>query len=619
MEPLTERQRLVISLIAKGYTNPQIADELGVTIDGAKWHVREILSKLGVDSREDAAQWWRQEQRIDRRLQRTFRGIAGSVALRWVAASLAGVVGVAAVVIALQAVSRTAGEAPAPSPPPPGASSTPGAPGTPSAGGGLRVTHYGPNDTLDQPGIYFLNTQTGAVEGWSVEDRKDGEVWVHVPSADNRLVAAWDIYGADRGYVVDRATGATFEFGSGDWQPLLQAGSGISGDLVATDRIVVLKESKPHGQPGLSLRLLELSDGSTRDILVDAAIIEPGASGALSPDERHLAFAAGRVVFWIDLTTGTVQRLFESSELVGLLFEPEGDGLLIREGAATTKLLSWDGSIRDYPPSELVGSPDQTLAARWQAVVPPLVQGPSFTPALGYTEVLDEATGSPRFRVLGAVLQAPGAPQRWLSDSSGVVMQTVEGFVVVSPAGEVTQRLPGAGGTAVDWPIPAPDDPSLFALGIRGFVRNGDAPVLYPPVGPIAASLQLSPWGTSSAEVRIGLHGLGIDYGGLSPLLTPVIQFAPYAGPPQLVVSNTGACLNVREQPDTTAPVRRCYPDGTIAEPATTTIPPPEVEYTNVVEPYGTHRDQSGEPWIYLRMPDGIEGWASAEFLAWEE
>ena len=62
VEPLTGRQREVLALIARGYTNPQIADALGVTIDGAKWHVREIMSKLGVDSREEAAEWWRRER-----------------------------------------------------------------------------------------------------------------------------------------------------------------------------------------------------------------------------------------------------------------------------------------------------------------------------------------------------------------------------------------------------------------------------------------------------------------------------------------------------------------------------------------------------------------------------
>ena len=49
--------------MAKGYTNPDIATELGITIDGAKWHVREILSNLGADSREQAVAAWKARDR----------------------------------------------------------------------------------------------------------------------------------------------------------------------------------------------------------------------------------------------------------------------------------------------------------------------------------------------------------------------------------------------------------------------------------------------------------------------------------------------------------------------------------------------------------------------------
>lgn len=70
---LTERQRDVLGLIAKGKTNPQIADALGMTLDGAKFHVSEILTKLGVSTREEAAAWWREERSLKRR---TLRGMA---------------------------------------------------------------------------------------------------------------------------------------------------------------------------------------------------------------------------------------------------------------------------------------------------------------------------------------------------------------------------------------------------------------------------------------------------------------------------------------------------------------------------------------------------------------
>jgi Bacterial regulatory proteins, luxR family len=54
----------VLSLLREGLTNPQIAQRLGVTESAAKFHVSEILTKLGVSSRQQAAAWhakrWRQ-------------------------------------------------------------------------------------------------------------------------------------------------------------------------------------------------------------------------------------------------------------------------------------------------------------------------------------------------------------------------------------------------------------------------------------------------------------------------------------------------------------------------------------------------------------------------------
>jgi DNA-binding CsgD family transcriptional regulator len=52
---LTPRQFEVLELIREGLTNPQIAERLGISPDGAKWHVKEILWKLDAPSREEAA------------------------------------------------------------------------------------------------------------------------------------------------------------------------------------------------------------------------------------------------------------------------------------------------------------------------------------------------------------------------------------------------------------------------------------------------------------------------------------------------------------------------------------------------------------------------------------
>jgi hypothetical protein len=47
----------VLSLLREGLTNEQIAERLGVTLHAARYHVSEILSKLGVATREEAAAW----------------------------------------------------------------------------------------------------------------------------------------------------------------------------------------------------------------------------------------------------------------------------------------------------------------------------------------------------------------------------------------------------------------------------------------------------------------------------------------------------------------------------------------------------------------------------------
>jgi DNA-binding CsgD family transcriptional regulator/phage tail protein X len=79
---LSPRQRDVLELIALGKTNAEIAEELGLTLDGAKWHVREILGKLEVESRDEAAAWWREYRRPLARLSRAITGIAGVGAVK---------------------------------------------------------------------------------------------------------------------------------------------------------------------------------------------------------------------------------------------------------------------------------------------------------------------------------------------------------------------------------------------------------------------------------------------------------------------------------------------------------------------------------------------------------
>jgi DNA-binding CsgD family transcriptional regulator len=55
--PLTRREREVAGLIARGYTNREVAQSLSITARTAATHVEHILHKLEVTSRTQIATW----------------------------------------------------------------------------------------------------------------------------------------------------------------------------------------------------------------------------------------------------------------------------------------------------------------------------------------------------------------------------------------------------------------------------------------------------------------------------------------------------------------------------------------------------------------------------------
>jgi len=56
-EPLTEREREVLRLVARGHSNKEIAALLDITERTARTHVSNILGKLDLASRTQAALW----------------------------------------------------------------------------------------------------------------------------------------------------------------------------------------------------------------------------------------------------------------------------------------------------------------------------------------------------------------------------------------------------------------------------------------------------------------------------------------------------------------------------------------------------------------------------------
>jgi len=55
VEPLSPRELEVLALIVDGLSNQEIADKLFISLATAKTHVRNILNKLAVDDRTQAA------------------------------------------------------------------------------------------------------------------------------------------------------------------------------------------------------------------------------------------------------------------------------------------------------------------------------------------------------------------------------------------------------------------------------------------------------------------------------------------------------------------------------------------------------------------------------------
>lgn len=54
-ERLSLREVEVLEMVARGLTNNQIAEELGVTVHGVKFHLAAVYRKLGVSNRTAAA------------------------------------------------------------------------------------------------------------------------------------------------------------------------------------------------------------------------------------------------------------------------------------------------------------------------------------------------------------------------------------------------------------------------------------------------------------------------------------------------------------------------------------------------------------------------------------
>ncbi len=55
---LSVREREVLALLARGLTNQEIADEINVSENTVRFHLKNVFSKLGVNNRTEAVAWY---------------------------------------------------------------------------------------------------------------------------------------------------------------------------------------------------------------------------------------------------------------------------------------------------------------------------------------------------------------------------------------------------------------------------------------------------------------------------------------------------------------------------------------------------------------------------------
>jgi len=67
IEPLTDREEQVLTVVARGRTNSEIADDLHISLSTVKTHVASLMAKLGARNRVEIVMWAYETHRVKNR------------------------------------------------------------------------------------------------------------------------------------------------------------------------------------------------------------------------------------------------------------------------------------------------------------------------------------------------------------------------------------------------------------------------------------------------------------------------------------------------------------------------------------------------------------------------
>lgn len=504
-------------------------------------------------------------------------------------------------------VAGCARPAPAPDPgkepaaPPPDANKPPvtGEP-PPASPSPLRRHRFEPSQPVGQPGIFFLNLATGAVEGWTVE----GDAYAYYAysaSPDNRWVLA---SGQTVHYLADRQTGRVLTLPEAE--QLMAAGG---------DRLLL---GNPIQESAGETRLTDgqLKTVATFPFRPRAALFAPDGSTLLlagfDGGLHRVESSTGRSAKLLDLPADQVGVTMElapgGAEARLTLWLPNGKSRLLR--------VDWQGQLLADKLLEegynLSLSPDGQSIAWESSVAGGLVQT---------ITVADFPSLTPRFRLAGAAatfctgdLMRPY--EAWLADSSGLITRAGLLNPTTGQVGPLTALPEGAD------PEPAPHRADLFALDRTRVMDGAGKLIAEAKLGPDpqwTSAGHHGPWGARGDEIRFTLPHLG--HGGrcaYQPNLPLKLERPPFQAELVLVVGLPASdCVNLREGPGKASRPRTCLPGGT----GLTAVTPPPVTGGEKVQEWPNGIFMDDDWWVYVRTEAGQEGWVAfgAGELTWAE
>ncbi len=480
-----------------------------------------------------------------------------------------------------------------------------------------------------QVGLYLLDVETGEVEGWALASLETADPDSFI-SADVSLSPGNRFLSFDR-FQHDRETGLTFEWdapplqrwGSRDdeWRLLFRMPDEGGDRFVVTDGTLqpVAQFALPHGQEGV----LQWLNFQHRSLVVRGQQRDGGShrylhffdlgdeiAGAFEPSATQVL--PGGAEAWSE---GQYRLSHLGSSIELAVADPDSCHVM-HYGWDGASLLAVSVPVSPrYGPRDCRISPD----GRWlTAVTATAATGTSWGAPIGMAvSLLDTTTGAEVYRVKGV-----DGPGRWLDDSSGISMHTSRGARIVTLDGQWAEEAPEPARTRVrpalasTAPAPARKPPEYRiderkrtatvrdhegeTLASVRFAEPGSSEGSYFGYYDISGS-----WGETRDELRVrvsiypyGRCGCGGEYKG-EPPLAPVIESPPFEDHLQVEVI-VDTCLRLRQEPSLSATVLDCLPSGTILDTD---------DYA--LDYYNAH------PFMRVRTADGLEGWASADYLRW--